>query len=96
MLNAQRRSACKQLHWRIWKQGIFRRHDYGEHNEGVLELQIGQAYHFIFTDADGFTEPDMNLATLDDNGKTFLCLNDACTEEDKQKLGCFPGGGMGG
>ncbi|MDP3585726.1 MAG: AF1514 family protein [Thiobacillus sp.] len=71
-------------------------HDYGESNEGVLELQIGKAYHFIFTDADGFTEPDMNLATLDDNGKAFLCLNDACTEEDKQKLGYFPGGGMGG
>jgi hypothetical protein len=71
-------------------------HDYGESNEGVLELQVGDGYHFIFTDADGFTEPDLNVATLDDNGKAFLCLNDACTEEDKQKLGYFSGGGMGG
>lgn len=71
-------------------------HDYGESNEGILELDVGDAYHFIFTEADGFTEPDMNLATLDDNGTKFLCLNDACTEEDKQKLGFFPGGGLGG
>ncbi len=71
-------------------------HDYGESNEGVLELEVGDAYHFIFTDADGFEEPDINLATLDDNGTTFMCLSDACTEEDRQKLGYFPGGGIGG
>lgn len=71
-------------------------HDYGENNEGILELDVGEAYHFIFAEADGFTEPDINLATLDDNGTEFLCLDDACTEEDKQKLGYFPGGGLGG
>lgn len=71
-------------------------HDYGEHNNGTLELQIGDSYHFIFAEADGFVEPDTNLATLDDNGRTFMCLNDACTEEDKQKLGYFSGGGIGG
>ena len=71
-------------------------HDYGENNDGVMELQVGDAYHFIFTEADGFEEPDINLTSLDDNGRTFLCLNDACTEEDKQKLGYFSGGGLGG
>jgi hypothetical protein len=71
-------------------------HDYGESNEGVLELQVGDSYHFIFTEADGFEEPDINLVSLDDNGTKFLCLNDACTEEDKQKLGYFSGGGLGG
>lgn len=71
-------------------------HDYGESNKGVLELEVGDAFHFIFTDAEGFEEPDLNLATLEDNGTRFLCLNDACTEEDKQKLGYFPGGGLGG
>ena len=71
-------------------------HDYGESNDGVLELQVGDTYHFIFTEADGFEEPDLNLASLDDNGRKFLCLSDACTEEDKQKLGYFPGGGLGG
>ena len=71
-------------------------HDYGESNEGGLELQVGRAYHFIFTDAEGFEEPDLNLASLEDHGTKFLCLNDACTEEDRQKLGYFPGGGVGG
>ena len=71
-------------------------HDYGESNEGMLELDVDDAYHFIFTEAEGFEEPDINLTTLDDHGTKFLCLNDACTEEDKQKLGYFPGGGLGG
>lgn len=70
-------------------------HDYGEHNEGVLELQVGNAYHFIFMDADGFVEPDINLASLEDHGAKFLCLNDACTKEDLEKLG-YLGGGLGG
>lgn len=71
-------------------------HDYGESNDGVLELEVANDYHFIFTEAEGFDEPDMNLATLDDNGTRFMCLNNACTEEDKEKLGYFPGGGLGG
>lgn len=71
-------------------------HDYGESNDGVMELDVGDAYHFIFTEAEGFEEPDINLVSLEDNGTTFLCLNDACTEEEKQKLGYFPGGGLGG
>ena len=71
-------------------------HAYGENNEGVLELEVADSYHFIFTDADGFEEPDMNLATLEDNGTKFMCLNDACTDEDREKMGYFPGGGLGG
>lgn len=71
-------------------------HDYGESNEGKAELQVGDTFHFIFTEAADFDEPDMNLATLDDNGTSYLCLNDACTEEDRQRLGFFSGGGIGG
>lgn len=70
-------------------------HDYGEANEGEIELDVAGAYHFIFTDAEGFEQPD-SIATLDHEGKQFMCLNDACTEEDKQKLGYFSGGGHGG
>lgn len=64
-------------------------------NEGLVELDVGDRYHFIFTDAEGFVEPDP-IATLGDSGKEFLCVNEACTEEDKQKLGYFAGGGHGG
>jgi hypothetical protein len=70
-------------------------HDYGESNEGVLELQVGNAYHFIFMEAEGFVEPDINLASLEDHGTKFLCLNDACTKEDLEKIG-YLGGGLGG
>ena len=70
-------------------------HDYGESNEGVLELQVGNTYHFIFMEAEGFVEPDINLASLEDHGVKFLCLNDACTKEDLDKLG-YLGGGLGG
>ena len=71
-------------------------HDYGESNDGKLELQVGDAYHFIFTEAADFDEPDTNLASLEDNGTKFLCLNGACTPEEQEKLGYFPGGGLGG
>jgi hypothetical protein len=71
-------------------------HVYGESNVGKLELKVADAYHFIFTESADFDEPDTNLATLEDNGTRFLCLNNACTEEDKQRLGYFPGGGLGG
>jgi hypothetical protein len=57
-------------------------HDYGESNEGVLELQVGNAYHFIFMEAEGFVEPDINLASRRPRTK-FLCLNDACTKDLK-------------
>ncbi len=72
-------------------------HDYGENNGGKLELQIGDAFHFIFSEAEDFEEPDLNIASIPgDNGTHFLCLNNTCTEEDRQHLGYFPGGGLGG
>lgn len=71
-------------------------HTYGEENDGMLELDVADEYHFIFTDAEGFEEPDLNLTTIEDNGSRFMCLNDACTPEDKEKMGYFPGGGLGG
>jgi len=69
-------------------------HVYGESNEGMLELQVADAFHFIFTEAEGFEEPDMNIASLEDHGTKFLCLNDACTEEDRQSW--ILSEGMGG
>jgi hypothetical protein len=71
-------------------------HDYGEHNDGKLELQVGDKFHFIFTDASDFDEPDLNVATLEHNGEEILCLNGACTEDDRKHQGYFAGGGVGG
>ena len=71
-------------------------HDYGESNYGTLELQVGDAFHFIFTEAADFDEPDLNLASLEDNGTRFLCLNGTCTEEDQQRLGYAAGSDLGG
>jgi hypothetical protein len=71
-------------------------HDYGEHNDGKLELTVGDSFHFIFTDATDFDEPDLNVTTLEHDGDEILCLNGACTDEDKQRQGYFPGGGLGG
>lgn len=72
-------------------------HDYGESNAGKLELNIGDAFHFIFTEAADFEEPDLNLSSIPQkDGSRLLCLNDACTEEDRERLGYFAGGGIGG
>ena len=72
-------------------------HDYGESNAGKLELNVGDTYHFIFTEAADFDEPDLNVASVpDDDGSSILCLNDACTDEDRERMGYFPGGGIGG
>jgi len=72
-------------------------HQYADSHEGKLELKVGDAFHFIFVESAGFEEPDLNLTSVsEENGTTFLCLTDACTEQDKQNLGYFPGGGMGG
>lgn len=72
-------------------------YDYGTNNGGKLELSVGEDYHFIFTEAADFEEPDLNLASINEgDGTTILCLNDACTEEDREKMGYFPGGGLGG
>lgn len=72
-------------------------HDYGESNGGRLELSVGDEFHFIFTEAKDFDAPDLNLTSIDEeDGTTILCLNDACTEEDRRKMGYFAGGGIGG
>lgn len=72
-------------------------HDYGESNAGKLELNVGDAFHFIFTEAADFEEPDLNLASIpQEDGSRLLCLNDACTEEDRERMGYFAGGGIGG
>ena len=72
-------------------------HDYADSHEGLLELNVADAFHFIFIEAADFEEPDLNLTSIsEDDGTTFLCLDNACTEEDRQKIGYFPGGGMGG
>lgn len=71
-------------------------HDYGESNDGTLELKVGEDFHFIFTESSAFEEPGLNLTSLEDNGTNFLCLNGACTEADHERQGYFPGGGLGG
>jgi len=72
-------------------------HDYGENYGGVLELMIGDNFHFIFTEASDFEEPDLNIASISAaDGTIILCLNDACTEQDREQLGYFAGGGIGG
>lgn len=72
-------------------------HDYGENYGGRLELTVGDDYHFIFTEASAFTEPDLNLTSIHEGDEpAILCVNEACTEEDRQRMGYFPGGGAGG
>jgi hypothetical protein len=72
-------------------------HDYGVSNGGKLELTVGDAFHFIFSEAADFDEPDLNLSSINErDGRTVLCVNEACTEEDRKRMGHFPGGGIGG
>ena len=72
-------------------------HDYGESFSGKLELTVGDDFHFIFTEAVDFEEPDLNLSSISEkDGTTILCVNNACTEEDLRQMGHFPGGGVGG
>jgi hypothetical protein len=73
-----------------------RRHDYGENYRGQLELTVGNNYHFIFTDSSAFGKPDINLKSIStENGAYFLCLDDACTDEDRKQYGAPYGGGLG-
>lgn len=52
------------------KAGLWR--DYGERNEGVLELAVANDYHFVFTEAEAFDASELN-ATRDDNA-TRSCV----------------------
>lgn len=72
-------------------------HDYGENFGGKLEMNVGDKFHFIFTEAADFDQPDLNLTSIDEeDGTKILCVNNACTEEDRQRMGHFSGGGIGG
>ncbi len=72
-------------------------HDYGESFGGKLELTVGDDFHFILTEAAYNEEPDLNLTSIsEDDGTTILCVNNACTEEDRRRMGHFSGGGIGG
>ena len=71
--------------------------DYGSSHDGRLEINIGDEYHFIFSEADEYESPDLNVVTLtEQDGTHILCTRGACTEEERQLLGYFPGGGTGG
>jgi hypothetical protein len=64
---------------------------------GRLVLTVGDAFHFIFAEAADFEEPDLNLSSISEaDGTTILCLNDACTEDGRRRMGHFAGGGIGG
>jgi hypothetical protein len=72
-------------------------HDYGENYGGKLELEVGDDFHFIFSEASDFEEPDLNLTSIQEHdGTSILCVNNACTDEDLRKMGHFAGGGVGG
>lgn len=72
--------------------------DYGVSNGGQLEVNVGHDFHFILADAANFEEPDLHFANLrDEQGTTFFCVREACTEEDRRALGEAEfGGGTGG
>jgi len=68
-------------------------HDYGENFGGQLECDISNKYHFIFVDGSNFDRPDINLQSIPKkDGGYFLCINEACTEEDRKQF-CAPYGG---
>jgi hypothetical protein len=70
-------------------------HDYGASSGGRLKLTVGDAFHFILAEAADFEEPDLNSSISEADGTTILCLNDACTEEDRRRMGHFRGGSPG-
>ena len=71
--------------------------DYAENFGGKLEVNIGDQFHFVFSEAENFDTPDINVATLtEQDGTRILCTEGACTEQERQALGYFAGGGTGG
>lgn len=58
---------------------------------GNLELQVADAFHFIFTEAEGFDEPDTNLASLEDNGRTTLVLKKTSNALDTLRVVAWAG-----
>lgn len=71
--------------------------DYGESYGGKLTVNVGDRFHFVFNEALDYEEPELNVATLtEQDGTNIMCTIGACTEEERQKLGYFAGGGVGG
>jgi len=70
-------------------------HDYGQSHGGKLEMTVGNKYHFIFAETGDFEATDLELSNIEENGSVFLCLNSACTEEDRRRLGDTPDSGVG-
>ena len=71
--------------------------DYASSNGGRLAVKVGDTFQFVFSEAADFEEPDLNVGTLtEEDGTSILCTKGACTEEERQKLGYFAGGGIGG
>jgi hypothetical protein len=73
-----------------------RRHDYGESFGGQLELATNKNCHFILTDSSHFDKPDIHFKSIPArDGDYFLCLNEACTDEDRKQSGAPYGDGLG-
>ena len=61
--------------------------NYGVNYGGLWELTVDKQNPFIFSDASAFTTPGLALKNITaQDRKTFLCLFDACTEQDKRML----------
>jgi len=74
----------------------FRWHDYGRNFGGQLECDISNHYHFIFVDGSEYDKPDINLHSIPKKeGGYFLCINEACTDDDRKQFGAPYGGGLG-
>ena len=73
--------------------------EYGIANGGKLEVNVGDGYHFILGEAEEFEEPHLFFTNISDaEGNVYLCLNEACTEEDRRRItqGFGSLGGKGG
>jgi hypothetical protein len=71
-------------------------HDYGESHNGKLEMTVADNYHFIFAETADFEEVELDFKNIEDaDGNVILCLNAACTEEDRRRLGDSPDSGVG-
>ena len=71
-------------------------HDYGESSGVQLELTINRNYHFIHTDSSHFDKPEINIKSISaGDSDYFLCLNEACTDADREQSGAPCGGGLG-
>lgn len=73
--------------------------EYGIANGGKLEVDVGDDYHFVLGEASDFEEPHPQFSNvLDPEGNTYLCVTEACTDEDRRRIeeGFGSLGGKGG